>query len=115
MPGRPETGRASPVLTGGSLFEGEGRPHVLQMELPLSAEEMVAALYGEHKILQDVDLATDEEVWAHTALVVVQDGLTAVEHLADEILVQEHRRTLAAPQWLALCRRRVAELTAGPT
>ena len=39
------------------------------------------------------------------------DGLVAVSRLADEILVQEHRGILSAPEWLELCRRRVAEVT----
>jgi hypothetical protein len=30
------------------LFDGEGRPFVVRLEVPLSAAEMVAALYGEY-------------------------------------------------------------------
>ena len=114
MADRPGVTRASPVLTAGSgYFDGEGRPHVVRMELPLSAGEMVAALYGEHGRLAAEDLETDGEVWGQIAMVVVQDGLHQVWELADLIDAQEPRHALAAPRWLALCRRRVAEVTAG--
>ncbi len=46
-------------------------------------------------------------------LVVAQDGMHAIEQLADVIAEQERCRTLAAPEWLAWCRRRVYELAAG--
>jgi len=36
---------------------------VVLLELPLSASEMVAALYGEHDRLTSADLGTEEEVW----------------------------------------------------
>jgi len=113
-PDKPSVTLASPVLTAGSgVFEGEGRPYVVRMELPLSAREMVAALYGDHERLMPGDLRTDEWVWVAIALVVVQDGMVAVERLARLIEAQERSRTLAAPEWLALCRRRVAEVAAG--
>ena len=67
---------AGPVLAAGSgLFDGEGRPLVVRLEVPLSAGEMVAALYGEHEHLMPADLDTDEEMWEHIAVVIVQDGL----------------------------------------
>lgn len=113
-PGCPGAGLASPVITAGSgLFEAEGRPYVVRMELPLSAAEMVAALYGDHDRLRAGDLEDDEWVWRCIALVVVQDGLNAVEHLARLISAAEAGRVLAAPEWLALCRKRVAEVIAG--
>jgi hypothetical protein len=93
-------------------FEGEDRPHRVGMVLPISAELMVAALYGDRKQLRQADLATDEDVWGNVMLVVTMDGLNTVQELADEILVDEHRRTLTDPIWLALCRRRVSEVIA---
>ena len=54
------------------------------------------------------DVGTDERVWANAAVAVVQDGLVAVERRARQIEAQEASCTLAAPGWLALCRRRVA-------
>jgi hypothetical protein len=105
---------AGTVFTAGSgLFDREGRPHVVRIELPLSAGEMEAALYGEYDRLTPADLNTDEEVWGHIAVVIVQDGFHALWQLAESIDAQEPCRALAAPGWLALCRKRVAEVTAG--
>lgn len=115
-PDRPGGTDASPVPTVRSwLFDVEGRPHVMRIELALSAAEMVAALYGEHEHLMPADLDTDEEVWEHIAVVIVQDGLNAIEQLADMIDAQEPCRSLAAPESLALCRHRVGEVIAGTT
>jgi hypothetical protein len=112
-PDDPAATVASPVLTAGSgLFDEEGRPLVVRMEVPLSAGEMVATLYGEHERLTRADLGTDQDVWRYVAVVVVQDGMVAVEQLADVIDEQERCGSLAAPEWLAWCRRRVAEVTA---
>jgi len=74
---------------------------------------MVAALYGDRERLRPVDLGSEEEVWGHITLVVIQDGLFVVEQQAALIDAQESHRTLAAPEWLALCRRRVDEVTEG--
>src|SRR5690349_18045218 len=55
---------AGPFLMAGSgLFDREGRPLVVRLEVPLSAEEMVAALYGEQERLTKADLGTDQDVW----------------------------------------------------
>ncbi len=105
---------ASPLITAGRWFEADGRPYIARMELPLSAEEMVAALYGEHPRLMPADLEADEGVWANAALVVVQDGLREIERIAVRIRQQERSPELAAPEWLAFCRRRVAEVTGDP-
>jgi hypothetical protein len=90
----------------------EDRPHLVGIVLPIPAGVMVAALYGDRKWLRRADLATDQDVWENAMLVVIMDGLNAVQELADEILIEEHRRTLADPVWLALCRRRVSEAIA---
>ena len=93
----PGAARACPVVTAGSgYFDGEGRPYV-RMELPLSAGEMMAALYGEHERLAPADLETDGDVWGQIAMVVVQDGLHEVWELADVIGAQEPCHALAAP------------------
>src|SRR6266566_656207 len=105
---------ASPVITADRWFDADGRPYIARMELPLSAEEMVAALYGEHARLIPADLEADEDVWAHAALVVVQDGLHEIERIAAKIRKQKQSPTLAVPEWLAFCRRRVAEVTGDP-
>ena len=94
----------SPLLTAESgLFDGEGRPLVMRLEVPLSAGEMVAALYGEHERLTQADLGTDQDVWRYVAVVVAQDGMHAIEQPADVITEQERCGSLAAPEWLAWC------------
>lgn len=102
--------RSIPLLAGPRCFEARGRPCVLRMEVPIAAGEMVAALYGEHGRLHQRDLEDDEDIWMHAAVVLVQDGLAQVEQLADRLIEQERAGTLAAPDWLARCRRRVAEV-----
>ncbi len=110
-PGWPAATLAGPVFTVRSgWLDGESKSHVVLLELPLSASEMVAALYGESDRLTSADLGTEEEVWGHIAVVVVQEGLVAIGRIAELIDAQERCRTLAVPRWLALCRRRVAEV-----
>jgi hypothetical protein len=109
------TGRVGPVRGAkvdmpAHWFEGENRPHRVGIVLPISAELMVAALYSDRERLSRADLATDDEVWGNAMLVVTMDGLNAVQESADALLLEEHRRTLADPLWLALCRRRVSEV-----
>jgi len=114
VPNRLDTAIAGPVLAAGSgLFDGKGRPLVVRLEVPLSPGEMVAALYGEHERLTQADFPTDQDVWRYVAVVVAQDGMHAIEQLADVIDEQERSHTLTAPEWLAWCWQRVAELTTG--
>lgn len=108
--GQQNTLPASPLITGGRWFDADGRPYLLRMELPVSAGEMVAALYGEYSRLLPADLATDESVWASVAISVVHEGLHNIVRLADEIRKQERASELVTPEWLAFCRRRVAEV-----
>src|SRR6266702_1987030 len=110
---RREAGLVSPVISGEGGWLGDDdrdQPLTLQLSLPVSAEELAAALYGEHQ-LSPADLTADVNVWAFAARAIVQDGLNAIQRRADEILVAEARSALAKPKWLALCRRRVAEVT----
>jgi hypothetical protein len=110
----PAAASQSPVLAGGSSwfeYEGEDRPHLLRMDLPVSADEMSAALYRDHAILRDTDLAAGRHVWEHAALVIAMDGLTAIQDAAGAIRAQEQRGKLADPRWLALCRQRVTDVT----
>jgi hypothetical protein len=79
---------------------------------PGAAVASPVLLYGDRGHLMPEDVGTDEGVWAHAAVAVVQDGLAAVEELARQIEAQEGSGTLAAPGWLALCRQRVAEMAA---
>jgi hypothetical protein len=100
------------LAAGSDLPVGKGRPLAVWLEVPLSAREMVAALYGEHERLMQADLATDQDVWLYVAVVVAQDGMRAIGQLADAIDEQERYRSLTAPEWLAWCRRRVNEVAA---
>lgn len=97
-------------LVAGNWFETDGRPCLLRMEVPVAAREMVAALYGEYKRLFPIDLQEDDDVWTHVAVVLYQPGLDQIEKLTDTLLEQEQAGTLAAPDWLAHCRRRVAKV-----
>ena len=110
---RLEAGPVSPVITREDGWLGDDdrdQPLVLQLRLPVSADEMTAALYGDEQ-LSPADLAADENVWGFAACAVAQDGMNHIERRADQIAVEEARGTLANPAWLELCRRRVAEVT----
>ena len=112
VPGQQEVSPVSPVITGGAWL-GDDDPDqslTLQLRLPVSAEELVAALYEDDQ-LRPVDLVQDENVWGFAAVAIVQDGLNAIQRHSDENLVAEARGTLTNPDWLATCRRRVAEVT----
>jgi hypothetical protein len=110
---RHQPGPVSPAITsedGWLGTDGRDQPLTLQLRLPVSAEELAAALYSDD-LLSPPDLATDADVWAFAAVAIVQDGLDAIQRHADEIAVAEARGELANPAWLELCRRRVAEVT----
>jgi hypothetical protein len=111
-PDQREAGPTSPVIAGGSWLgdDDPGQSLTLQLRLPVSAEELATALYGD-EYLCPADLIKDENVWGFAAVAIVQDGLNAIQRRANEILVAEARGTLANPAWLAACRCRVAEVT----
>jgi hypothetical protein len=110
---RHQAGPVSPVISGENGWLGDAgrdQPLTLQVALPVSAGELAAALYYDDH-LTPADLAKDQGVWALAAVAIIQDGLTAIQRRADQILVAEARSRLANPAWLELCRRRVAEVT----
>jgi hypothetical protein len=112
---RHQDGPVSPVISGENGWlgdDGRHQPLTLELSLPVSAEEMAAALYGDDH-LSPIDLGSDVNVWAFAAVAIVQDGLNVIQHRADEILVAETRGKLANPAWLELRRRRVAEVSGG--
>ncbi len=74
-PGR--AGVGSPVIGPGRWFE-PGRGALLRVELPLSADEMTAALYSAVGV-EEGDLAADEDVWGQVAVEIATQGLTAVQ------------------------------------
>jgi hypothetical protein len=109
----PALASVGPVLRPGpSWFEYQGAdsPHLLRMHLPVSAEEMAAALYRDRESWRDdAYFEVGRHVWEHVALVIVEDGLAAVQQIAAGIRDQE-----ADPDWLAYCRQRVTEVTGLP-
>jgi hypothetical protein len=110
---RHQAGPVSPVISGENGWlgdDGRDQPLTLQIALPVSAEELAAALYYDDH-LTPADLAKDHSVWALAAVAIVQDGFNAIQRHADEILVAQARGRLANPGWLELCRRCVAEVT----
>ncbi len=112
VPGQREAGPVSPVIAGGVWLGDDDRdqPLVLQLQLPVSAEELAAALYDDDR-LSPADLAADQNVWGFAAAAITRAGLNAIWRCADEIVLAEARGTLAHPTWLAICRRRVAGVT----
>ena len=50
-------------------------------------------------------------MWGFAAVAIVHDGLNAIQHHRDEILIAEAQGKLTNPACLATCRRRVAEVT----
>jgi hypothetical protein len=114
---RHQAGPVSPVISGDNGWlgdDGRDQPLTLQIALPVSAEELAAALYCDDH-LTPADLAKDHSVWALATVAIVQDGLNAIQRRADEILADEARGRLANPGWLELCRRRVTEVTGQET
>jgi hypothetical protein len=110
---RREAGPVSPVITREDGWLGDDdrdQSLVLRLRLPISANELAAALYDDDELCP-ADLAADENVWGFAAVAIVHDGLAAVQRRAEEIAVAEMQGTLASPAWLATCRRRVAEVT----
>ena len=110
--GQHEASPVSPVIAGGAWLgdDDTNQSLTLQLKLPVSAEELAAALYEDDQLCP-ADLAKDENVWGFAAVAIAQDGLNAIQHHRDEILIAEARGKLANPAWLATCRRRVAEVT----
>jgi hypothetical protein len=85
------------------------RPVVLQVRVSVAAEELAAALYCD-EFLSPADLAADGHVWGCAAVAVVQIGLDTIERQVAEIKAAEEQGTLANPDWLATCRRRVTDV-----
>jgi hypothetical protein len=110
-----EASLVSPVIGRGWLEEegDRSRSVVLQVRVSVSAEELAAALYSD-EYLSPADLAADAHVWGCAAVAVVQSGLDTVERRVAEIKTAEEQGALANPDWLATCRRRVADVTRSP-
>jgi hypothetical protein len=105
---RPESAQASPVVDGWPWFDAQ--PFAVCINLPLSLDEMVAALYRAHSYLESRDLVTSDDVRGHVALEVVLAGLAAVQDTVESIGRLEAMGRIESADWLALCRQRVRDV-----
>ena len=64
-----------PVIKGDGWFDSEHKQFVLCVEYRLSAEEMVAALYG---VVELGDIASDEDLCGSVAVTLSNEGLPAL-------------------------------------
>lgn len=99
-----------PVIAGARWFGPQIRPFVLRVEVPLTAEEMVAALYG---VGQPDEIASDQELCGSVAVTLLLEGLPGVESRAIRLAQKEQCGAVESPEFLALCRQQVAALLAG--
>jgi hypothetical protein len=100
---------ALPVIRGGRWFGPEPRPFLLRVELPLMLEEMVAALYG---VVQPEEIDSDEDLCGCVAVTLLIEGLPALAARAARLRKAEQSGTVESPEFLDLCRQRVAALLA---
>ncbi len=98
---------ALPVVGGAEWFDTEDRPFVLRIDCPLSFDEMVAAIYGVG-LADEID--SDDGLCGVVAVILVTEGLPGLQERAAKIRRAERRGLIEAPDFLALCRQRVAAL-----
>jgi hypothetical protein len=96
-----------PVIKGDGWFESEHRQFILCVECPLSAEEIVAALYG---VVEPADIGTTEDLCGSVAVTLLNEGLGALTARAVKIRHEEQDSTVASPAFLTECRERVTAL-----
>ncbi|BCJ28287.1 winged helix-turn-helix transcriptional regulator [Actinocatenispora sera] len=82
----------------------------LRVELPLTADEMAAALYYEPQLVAD-DLVHDQDVRDALVLAVATEGLVAIRQRVSQLHDDIATGTVDAG-WLAVCRRRLADVFA---
>lgn len=100
---------AGPVI-GDGCFNAPERAYVLRADVPVTAEMLVAAVYAAREDLFDFDIADDDDLWESITFALVMEGFYRLEERALEIREEQRSGTLAAPEWLELCRRRVADI-----
>jgi hypothetical protein len=100
---------ALPVIRGAEWFGSEQRPFVVRIELPVSFEEMVAALYG---VVETDEIDTSEDVCGCAAVTLLLEGILAVQERAARLRASELRGGVECPEFLDLCRQRVSGLLA---
>lgn len=96
-----------PVITGDPWFDSEHRPFILCVEYPLSAEELVAALYG---VADPQDITGVQCLCGTAAVTLSLEGLPGLAARARQIRHDEHDGTIESIAFLQLCRTRVAAL-----
>jgi hypothetical protein len=101
---------ALPLIAGARWFGAEVRPFVLRVEVPLTVEQMVAALYD---VVQQEEISSDEDLCGSVAVKLLIEGLPQLEARATRLARDEQRGAVESPEFLALCRQRVAALLAG--
>jgi hypothetical protein len=97
----------SPVIRGDGWFDADHRPFVFRVEYPLSADEMVAALYGTADVQ---DISTADGLYGVVAVALSIEGLPGLAARAAKIRRQEQLGRVESAAFLALCRERVAAL-----
>jgi hypothetical protein len=110
---RTEVSQVSPVVGRSAWVDGtEDAPHPLTMriEYPITAQEMVGALYHDGDFLHRRDLATAADVWRCVALALTDAGMDALSDWAAEI-ERTAPEQIERPEWLAFVRARVAAVT----
>ena len=83
-----------PMISGPRWFDDDDAPFRLQIQLPLTFEEMVAALYN---VVELADIASDEDLRGSVAVTVLIDGLTALMARVSKIRQDEQRHTIESP------------------
>jgi hypothetical protein len=96
-----------PAIRGDRWFDTEHRPFVLRVEYPLTAEEMVAALYG---TAEPGDITTDEDLCGSVAVTLSLEGLPGLAARASRLRHQEQHNAITSADFLATCRARVSAL-----
>jgi hypothetical protein len=96
-----------PVIRGSRWFDAAGGAFVLRVECPLSFDEMVAAVYGQ---VEEAEIEDDEDLCGCVVVSVLLGGLPALKERVRRIRHDEMAGAIASPEFLALCRRRVAAL-----
>jgi hypothetical protein len=104
-----EVRSALPVIRGDRWFGSQPGPFVLRVELPLTGEEMVAALYG---VVHSDEITTGEDLCGCVVVTVLLEGLPAVQERGARLRASELRGEVESPEFLGLCRQQVAGLLA---
>lgn len=97
-----------PVVEGDRWFDSDSRPFVLRVEYPLTAEEMVAALYG---IVESQDMSSDADLCGSVAVALSLEGLPGLQVRAARIRSDEHAGAIESESFLRVCRTRVTALS----